>query len=407
MFYLKVGYRNIVKNLRRSLITMTSIIIGMVACLLTHGFFNWNINELKESMIHSGIGHYQLYAAGYSKFGNDDPYQYLISDAAPIIKELRRIPQIDLVTTRMSFSGILASGSQSTIVTGEAGNPENEKKLNSDTHLVKGTYLSSKEPDGIIIGDGVAKKLSAKIGDTLTLMGNMKDGGINAVDLKLVGITHSGYSELDNLSVTTSLSVIQNLLGIENNVQKIVILLKNTGDTSRILPMLIRISKKYQLEYKNWESLAEFYHSLKLMYNVVFDIIIFIVLAIVVFTISNTVNMNLSERFREIGTIRALGTKRGQVALIFIVESWLLGLAGGLLGLIISYLFIGFTECIGGLPVVIHGAQKPVLMHVFFHPTLAVIIICIMLFSLVAMAASIIPSRRASKISITEALRWI
>jgi putative ABC transport system permease protein len=406
MFYFVIGYRNIIKNYRRSLITMTSIIIGMVACLLTHGFFNWNINELKESMIHNGIGHYQLYAAGYFKFGNDNPYQYLIPDASPVIKELRRIPQIELVTTRMSFSGILASGSQSTIVTGEAGNPENEQKLNSNIHLVAGSYLSSKEPDGIIIGDGVAKKLSAKIGDTLTLMGNMKDGGINAVDLKLIGITHSGYSEVDNMSVITSLSVIQNLLGIENNVQKIVILLKDTGDMSRILPALIQISKKHHLEYQNWESLAEFYHSLKLMYNVVFDIIIFIVLVIVVFTISNTVNMNLSERFREIGTIRALGTKRGQVGLIFIIESWLLGLAGGLIGLLVSYLFIGFTECIGGLPVVV-GAEKPVLMHVFFHPTLAVILICITLFSLVAMAASIIPSRRASKISITEALRWV
>ncbi len=407
MFYLKIGYRNIIKNYRRSLITMTSIIIGMVACLLTHGFFNWNINQLKESMIHNGIGHYQLYAAGYIKYGNDDPYQYLIPDTAPIMKELRRIPQVELVTDRMTFSGILASATQSTVITGEAGDPENEKKLTSNSHLVKGSYLNKKEPDGIVVGDGVAKKLSVKIGDTLTLMGNMRDGGMNAVDLKLIGITHSGYSELDNLSVITSLTVIQNLLGIDNSVQKMVILLKDTGDTSRMVPSLIRISKKYQLEYRNWESLAEFYHSLKLMYNVVFDIIIFIVLAIVVFTISNTVNMNLSERFREIGTIRALGAKRGQVAWIFIVESLLLGLIGGLIGLLISYLFIGLTELIGGLPVVIHGTQKPVLMHVFFHPTLAGIIVCMVLFSLVAMAASIIPSRRASKISITEALRWI
>ncbi len=407
MFYLKIGYRNIIKNYRRSLITMTSIIIGMVACLLTHGFFNWNINELKESMIHNGIGHYQLYAAGYSKYGNDDSYQYLIPDTAPIMRELGRIPQVELVTARMTFSGILASATQSTVVTGEAGNPENEKKLNSNSYLVKGSYLNNKEPDGIMIGNGVAKKLSVKIGDTLTLMGNMRDGGINAVDLKLVGITRSGYSELDNLSVVTSLSVIQNLLGIDNSVQKMVILLKDTGDTSGMVPSLTRISKKYHLEYRNWESLAEFYHSLKLMYNVVFDIIIFIVLAIVVFTISNTVNMNLSERFREIGTIRALGAKRGQVAWIFIVESLLLGLIGGLIGLLISYLLIGLTELIGGLPVVIHGTQKPVLMHVFFHPTLAGIIVCMVLFSLVAMAASIFPSRRASRISITEALRWI
>ena len=403
MFYLKIGFRNIIKNFRRSLITMISIIIGMVACLLTQGFFNWNINELRESMIHNGVGHYQLYADGFSKYGNEDPDQYLIDDASPIIRELQTIPQIQLVTTRMTFSGILSSGNHSTVVMGEAGNPENEKKLNAGSHVTQGTYLNRKEPDGIMIGDGVAKKLSVKIGDTVTLMGNMKDGGINAVDLKVTGITHSGYSDLDNLTVVTSLPVIQNLFNIDTNVQKIIILLRDTGDTARIRPQIAKISKKYHLEYQSWETLAEFYRSLKLMYNVVFDIIIFIVLAIVTFTISNTVNMNLSERFREIGTIRALGTRRTQVAWIFIVESWLLGIIGGVIGLLISYLFIAFTECIGGLPVNVHGT----FIHVFFHPSLTAIIICMTLFSLIAMAASVIPSRRASKISITEALRWV
>jgi putative ABC transport system permease protein len=407
MFYFLVGFRNIIKNFRRSLITMTSIIIGMVACLLTCGFFNWNINVLKESMIHSGIGHYQLYPAGFSKFGDDEPYQYLIPDAAPIIKDLQRITQVQLVTTRMAFSGILSSGDKSTVVVGEAGYPDNERKFKFDSQLIQGTYLSSDKSNGCILGDGAVKKLSVKIGDTLTLMGNMKDGGINAVDLKLIGITQSGYSNLDNISVTTSLSVIQNLLNIDHNVQKIVVLLKNTEDTPKILPQIRKICQRYNLEYKDWESLAEFYHSLKLMYDVVFYIIIFIVLAIVTFTISNTVNMNLNDRFQEIGTIRALGTKRTQVALIFIVESLLLGLIGGLIGLIISYLFIGLTELIGGLPVVIHAGQQHVWMHIFFHPSVTAIIICIVLFSLVAIIASLIPSQRASKISIIEALRWI
>jgi len=94
-----------------------------------------------------------------------------------------------------------------------------------------------------------------------------------------------------------------------------------------------------------------------------------------------------------------------EVALIFIVESGLIGIIGGLIGLVISYLFIGFTEVIGGLPVMISGAKEP--LRVFFDPDLRAIVICMALFSLVAMAAAIVPSRRASKISITEALRWI
>ncbi len=407
MFYLKIGFRNIMKNYRRSFITMIAVIIGMVSCLLTQGFFNWNTNELRESMIHKGIGHYQIYATGFLKSGNDDPYNYLIQDPAPIIEELQRIPEIELITTRMTFNGIIASGEKSTIVTGEAGIPEKEKQLNAYSSLIAGAKLSSKSPYGLIIGDGVAKKLSAKIGDTLTLIGNMKDGGINAVDLELIGINHSGIADLDNISATISLTAVQNLLNINHDVQKILVLVKDTRDTSKVLPSIKRISRKYGLEYQSWESLADFYHSIKLMYSVVFYIIVFIILIVVTFTISNTVNMNLNDRFREIGTIRALGTRKAQVAWIFISESFLIGLIGGFIGLIISYIFIGFTELIGGLPVIVKGAQQSRIVHVFFHPDLKTIVTCILLFSLVAMLASISPARRGSRLSITEALHWI
>jgi putative ABC transport system permease protein len=408
MFYFIIGYRNIIKNFRRSVITMIPIIIGMISCLLTQGFFHWNINELKESMIHHGIGHYQLFAAGFSKHGNDEPYQYLIADATPILKELRRLPGVELVTPRMAFNGILSSGDRSTVVAGEAGNPGNEMKLNSYSGLRSGTRLNSAKPYGVMIGAGIARKLSAKIGDTLTLMSNMSDGGINAVDLEVAGITGSGYSGLDQVSVMTSLGVAQELLNMGRSVQKLVVLLKDTRETKRILPKIAAISAKYHLEYRDWETLAEFYHSVKLMYDVVYYIIILIVLAIVTFAISNTVNMTINERFREIGTMRALGTRRIQVAPIFVAESLLIGLGGGLIGLILSYLFIGFTEIIGGLPVVVNSsAGQPASMHVFFHPELTAILSCVALFSLVAMVAAIIPSRRAAKISITDALRWV
>jgi len=94
------------------------------------------------------------------------------------------------------------------------------------------------------------------------------------------------------------LGAVQNLLNIDNSVQKIVVLLKKTGDMKRILPRIKEVSKKYQLEYRSWETLAEFYQSLKLMYNAVFDIVIFIILVIVTFTISNTINMNINDRVR-------------------------------------------------------------------------------------------------------------
>lgn len=407
MFYLKVALRNIFKNTRRSLFTIIPIVIGMTSCILTLGFFHWYIDYQREAMIRQGIGHYQLYVKGFSQYGPDDPYSYLINDAAPIVKELQRIPGIKLVTTRMAFNGILSSSEKSTVIMGEAGIPADEVNLNTITTLISGHRLSLEKPYGIVVGDGVAKKLSAKIGDTLTLMGYMSDGGINAIDLELTGITHSGYSELDNVTSTAALRVIQDLLDIDDSVQKIIILLNRTEETDKIRPKIDSICKKYGLEYKDWQVLAEFYQSLKLMFNAVFLIIISIILTIVMFTISNTVNMNLNDRIREIGTMRALGTRRIQVAEVFIAESFLIGIIGGFIGLFISYLFIGVTDLLGGLPIAIKTMEQPTIIRIHFHPLLRQIVECIFAFTFIAIVSSILPSRKASKISITEALRWI
>ncbi len=407
MFYIKIGIKNIIKNFRRSFITMISIIIGIMASLLTEGFFRWNGDSLREYTIRSGTGHFQLYKKGYLKHGSETPYSYLIENPSEIEKEIKSIGNIKLVTSRIQFSGIISSGKKSTVVSGEAGISENEQKLNTYSGVVEGKPLSSDKPDGIIIGCGVAKKISSRLSNTLTLMCNMKDGGINALDFTVVGISKTGFNEVDNIFATAHLEYIQSLLNVEKGVQKIIVILEKTSDAKTLVSKIEELCKKYGLEYKTWEKLADFYNSVKIIYDAIFVIIILIVLFIVTFTISNTVNMNVYDRIREIGTIRALGTKKTQVAGIFIAESGLIGIIGSIFGLVLTYSFILFTELIKGLPVFIKSGGKYEITRVFFRPDLITIISCFVLFTLVTIVASLIPSYKASKISITEALRWV
>lgn len=407
MFAFKLGFRNILKSMRKTFLTMTAIVIGMSACMMTHGFFNWNVGWLRENMIHYGIGHYQLSASGFNKFGGEEPFRYLVKDPAPVLRELKALPGVELVTTRVAFNGILSSGEKSTVIVGEAGVPENESRLHAYSALTQGSELSSGKPDGLIIGDGAVNKLSAKLGDTLTLMGNSKGGGVNAVDFELVGITHKGILDLDVMSASAPLEKIQKLYAIGPGVQKIVVLLTNTSDTAKLLPRIADISKRYGLEYRTWEDLAEFYQGIKLMYDVVFNIIILIVLVIVTFTVSNTVNMKLYDRIREIGTMRSLGTSNLQVGWILTVESSLIGAIGGLVGIAISYLMIGGTELIGGIPVTIQEEGVKIADRIHFSPDPAAVAAFLLLFVLVSVVATVNPSRRAAKLSISDALRWL
>lgn len=407
MFYFKIGFRNVKKNLRRSLLTIISIVIGMVSILLTRGFFNWHLDNQRELVIRNGIGHFQLYKKGFLEYGTENPNDYYITDVRPIFDELRQNEGIELVTARVALSGILSSGERTTVVAGEAGIPEDEFKLNTYSGIVMGDRLKDETLSGVVIGSGVAKRLSAAIGDTLTLIVYMNDGVINAVDLELTGIKSSGVPELDNSIIATHLATAQELLNIDSSVRKIIVLLKNTKDAPKMVSKIDEICKKYELEYKEWKDLADYYNSLQLMFDAVFYVIILIIMFIVTFTISNTVNINLNERIREIGTIRAMGTKRSDIVKIVIIENGLLGIFGGIGGLIIGYLMIGFNELIGGVPVQLTISGQSIWVNLFFRPDLVTILMSMAFFVLTAVVAAVFPARKASKIAVTEALRWV
>src|SRR5205823_14667528 len=87
------------------------------------------------------------------------------------------------------------------------------------------------------------------------------------------------------------------------------------------------------VEFKEWSELASFYHQVVLLYNGIFGFLGIVVFAIVVFSVANTILMSVLERTREIGTLMAIGTPRGTVWRMFLLEGLFIGLLGGVLGL--------------------------------------------------------------------------
>lgn len=62
-----------------------------------------------------------------------------------------------------------------------------------------------------------------------------------------------------------------------------------------------------------------------------------IALVVAAIGITNTMVMSISERTREIGIMKALGCRTGDIRQIFLTEAGLIGLVGGVLGVILSY----------------------------------------------------------------------
>jgi putative ABC transport system permease protein len=156
---------------------------------------------------------------------------------------------------------------------------------------------------------------------------------------------------------------------------------------------------------KTWEELAGFYRQVRLLYIGIFGFMGMVLVVVVLLAAANTMMMAAAERTREIGTLRALGTRPLAITRMFIAEGLVLAIAGCLTGAIVS---LAIREVLNhaGLtlpppPGVSHGTTLHVNVYVAAY-ALGTAVMCITL-----VVASWFPARRAARMSIVEALAHV
>ncbi len=159
------------------------------------------------------------------------------------------------------------------------------------------------------------------------------------------------------------------------------------------------------LEIKTWSDLATFYHQVVQLYGSIFWVVRFIILVIVIFSIANTMTMSVFERMREIGTIRAMGTRRRGVLSLFIMEGLILGALGGALGLAFGTIAAKLLSIKG-----IYIPAPPTMTEGYTALINVVPKDLIFAFSLAvgtALVSSIYPAFKAARLKVVDALRYI
>lgn len=407
LFYFKIALRNLLKNYRRSVKTVLTIVIGLSACLLAQGFISHTLWGLRESLINGGLGHFQVYRQGYLQHGSREPYRYLISESVRIRRELQKLSGFKLAAPRLNFQGMVTAGDKSAIFVGTAGLPSQERILNSLSTLKAGSYLDDAKPFGIAIGTGIARKLKVGIGDMVTLTTTLPDGGVNALDVEVTGIIEVQVQAYNDVVLLAHLATVQDFLALPDAVEQINVLLERTENWEKTEPAVRRLCRKAGLEYRGWQQLVGVqYTQPRMFYNLLYVLMMSIIVMVVVFSIANTLNLTMHERVREIGTIRSLGTTRLQVAKIFITESFFIGVIGGLVGLIAGYGLATLLNALGGIPIPPPPGQARG-YTAFFRPDFLQALELWLLFLITATVAGVYPAFKAARLQIVDALRWI
>jgi putative ABC transport system permease protein len=270
---------------------------------------------------------------------------------------------------------------------------------------VKGQGLSSSDPKGIILGQGLAEILGVNVGDPIVLLVNTPSGGINAVEGKVRGSFYTVSKQFDDSALRAPIKLARELLRVSGS-HTWILLLNDSDETEKVAARLKHelSNAKYSLEIRRWNELADFYNKTVTLYSRQMNIVKLIIGLVIILSIANTMTMNVLERTGEIGTLMALGNKSKQILRLFITEGLLLGLIGGTAGTLIG---IGLASAISyiGIPM----PPAPGMSTGFtgeIRVTSGLAAQAFILAILTAAIASVYPAWKASKLKIVDALRY-
>jgi len=248
--------------------------------------------------------------------------------------------------------------------------------------------------NGIILGEGLAMKLGAKVGDNMFVVSPKGIG----LDLKVVGIHKSGIVELDNSRAYINIRNAQKLLNVDGSyITDLNIKLK---DINKAKPLSLYFQEKFGYTAQDWESANANIFSVFKIQNMVTYLIIASILIVSGFGIFNILMMIIYEKLPDIAILKATGFKDKDIRTIFLTESLVIGILGGLLGLAVGY---ALQQIVGHIKMDVRGFVA--MEYLQFNSSPGFFVFAYM-FGLIATAlAGYIPARKASKVDAIDIIR--
>lgn len=399
----RLAGRNLRRNANRTIVAVITVAGGIIAFLLAGGFIAWIFQDMRESTIHSQLGHLQIVRPDYYERGVADPYSYLLSAQSPEQTLIEKTEGLVSLTPRLAFNGLASHGDVTIAFVGEGIDPARERPISSRITIVSGHDLADGSEPAVLLGEGLARSLDAKPEDVVVLLATAANGSPNAVEVKVAGTFATIVKEYDDGALRLPISVARKLMRVDGATSWVV-LLDRTENTTKTVEKLRSELPADHFEVVPWFALADFYNKTVVLFSKQVSVVKFIIGLIIILTISNTQTMSVLERTREIGTSLAIGQRRKYVMRMFLAEGVLIGLAGGVVGLALGCVLAAIISAVGIPMPPPPGMARGYIGQILISASLAGE--ALILAMITTLIASILPAWKASRLNIVDALRY-
>ena len=329
---LKIAWRNIYRNKKRSLITITSIFAALFLIILMRALQFGFYDKLIETVVESYAGYVEVHADGF--WDNQNLDNSMEVDQR-LINDIKSVEGVDNIVQRLQTFSLISMGNKTKGGVINGINISDEQKITDwNKKMISGTFKIGKNE--IIIGKGIAEYFDIKENDTLILYGQGYRGMMAAGKYPVKGVIDLKNPDLNKLGVFMNIETARNYVSSDEISTHIIVDKKQYYDEEKIANDLAQVlSKDYEI--MTWkETLPEIEQTITAD-NAGGLIMAFILYIIVVFGMFGTVLMMTEERKYEFGVLISLGMSRARLFGIIYIETIILSMIGVFIAIIITY----------------------------------------------------------------------
>lgn len=386
---IRMAFKAITANKTRAFLTMLGIIIGVMSLVVLVSLVTSATSSVEEQI--ASIGRDRLTVSIRDDKGN--PIK------ASELRDFVRDDSIALVAPSIQSSGTVKKGDDTTTVSVTGTN--NDYFHIEGNELAEGRFITEADLDNVsyvtVLSYEAANDIygtTDAVGSTMTMDGRKYlVVGVLAEENSIT----SGFSQI--YPVYIPYSVAERISTDYSGITQFNVAAVNSGSTSMAqLALESKLSARFKQDsdayyVMNMDTLASTMSNVTNIFALLLGGIAAISLLVGGIGIMNIMLVSVTERTREIGIRKAIGAKRGDILLQFLIESLVICLIGCAIGIFIS-----------GVILTIANAFTPDTMVMGFSG--GVVAISILFSTFIGIVFGLYPARKAAKMHPIDALRY-
>lgn len=347
----KIANAHLTSRVKQTLVAILSVTFGISMYIFMNSFMT-GVNDTQTGLAFSTLAHIRIY--------NDIPkdrtnlfdghvdkntlvnirnpkvikYTEGIKNSERILNILDTVPEISGVTPQLNINVFFRNGA--TKINGMLSGIDvvNEDRLfGTAQYVTEGDWMDlQRRSDGILLGSGLAKKLSLGLNDNVVVT---TEDGITK-NYKVIGIVETTLASVDNSKAYIRIGFARQL--VSKNMGYVTDIQINLNDYDDTWALAERLGQHTEYKVEPWQEANGQLEAANKLRNIIALAVSLTILIVAGFGIYNIMNMTVNEKIREIAILKAMGFDGRDIVQIFLTQSIIIGILGGMVGIVLGYL---------------------------------------------------------------------